>query len=85
MTYEDAQKIIYEFRDNESPTEDEEFLYTEALQQMITGTGKPEYMSELASDQPSFFSRPKIRSIIWYLVGSTSLRSSASEEQLAML
>lgn len=48
MTYEDAQKIIYEFRDNESPTEDEEFLYTEALQQMITGTGKPEYMSELA-------------------------------------
>ena len=48
MTYEDAQKIIFDFRDNQNPTEDEEFAYTEALRQMIDSSGKPEYMAELA-------------------------------------
>ena len=47
MTASEAQKIVDSFNDNNNHTEDEEFLYLEALDFLITNTGNPRYMMML--------------------------------------
>ncbi len=47
MTVSEARKIVDAFNDNNNYTEDEEFLYLEALDFLITNTGDPRYMMML--------------------------------------
>ncbi len=48
MTSADALKAIQDYYDKANPTEDDEFMFTEALGYMIEETGNPKYMHELA-------------------------------------
>ncbi len=47
MTIADALRIRSDYFMNDNPTEEEEFLYTEALDLLINETKKPAYMTEL--------------------------------------
>ncbi|MCR5800297.1 MAG: hypothetical protein K6G69_09500 [Lachnospiraceae bacterium] len=47
MKNTDALKILQDYYDNGNPTEDEEFLFVEALNYLIDQTKDPRYMTEL--------------------------------------
>ena len=47
MDRQEAERLVNEIRDIPSPTEEEIFLYTDALNYLIEKTGKPEWMMEL--------------------------------------
>ena len=48
MKTADALKAIQDYREIQDPTEDDEFMYTEALGMLIDKTKDPKYMAELA-------------------------------------
>lgn len=47
MTTTEAHRLCRDYYNNDNPTEDETFLFTEALAYLIETTKKPEYMVEL--------------------------------------
>lgn len=47
MKIEDALRIRSDYYMNENPTEEDEFLYTEALDLLVKETKDPKYMTEL--------------------------------------
>jgi len=47
MTISEARKIVRSFYDNNNPTDDDEFIFIEALEFLIKETADPRYMMEL--------------------------------------